>query len=599
MHYTVYMKKFTFIIFFILLLINTKSVFAKDFATSYIINYTINENAITDIEYNISLENLSSDYYVTEYTLGLTQDNILNIEATQDGQKVETIIKTKDNNTNITLKLAKSIIGKGKLTNLKLKFNSDNIVQKKGSVYELTIPKLVATENLNDYKVIINVHNLIGNELYIFPQPNLINKTDNFKIFEFSGEGFKGNGINAVFGEFQLYSMNLKYHLKNPTNQRVKQDITIPPDIKGRQNIIIKNISKIPNHISTDLDGNYFAEYFLEPNEEKLIELNLEAKVLNIPANLQLLDPKIYTSSQPFWEKDSEIVKKTLKLLNLDLQQSDKTNAQKIFQYVTNTLKYNTDKAVNKVIEREGVEYALNNPTDTVCMEFSDTFITLARAVGIPAREINGFAYTSGSTNKPLSLRLTTSNDVLHSWAEYYSEEDGWVQVDPTWASTSGLDFFSQFDTNHITFVTHGVNSNYPYPAGSYKIDPDEDNFINVQFIAEQTVPVEYKFEARKVLMAGLLNLIKLNTEVILTNKSNTTVYNFKIGENTVAVLPPFAQVSLKDTNSTKISFQTFTGKQINSDVIIENNTYLSKLLLPIISFLVALVPFLYVIFRK
>ena len=288
-----------------------------------------------------------------------------------------------------------------------------------------------------------------------------------------------------------------------------------------------------------------------------------------------------------------------MKNLNINENDPNQINAKKIFQFVTNNLKYNLDKAINNKIEREGVEYALTNPSDTVCMEFTDSFVTLARAVGVPAREINGYAYTSGDTNKPLSLRLTTSNDVLHSWAEYYSETEGWVQVDPTWASTSGLDFFSQFDTNHITFVTHGVNSNYPYPAGSYKIDPEEDNFINVEFISEQDTPVEYKFEARKALKTNFSDLIQLKTEVVLINKSNTTVYNVKIGDDTVSILPPFAQVRLKNTNSTKISFETFTGKQINSEVTIENNMYLSRFLLPIISFLVALTLFLYVIFRK
>jgi len=583
----------------ILFLFSSSTVSAKEFATSYVINYTIDENANTKVEYNIKLENLTSDYYATEYMLGLIEDDITNIKAQQDNQEIETLIEKKDDKTNVTLKLIKSKVGKGKYSNLTLSFNSNKLLNKKGSVWELAIPKLVATENLNTYEVFINVNNLIGKELYIFPQPTLTTKQGDYKVFEFSGENFKGAGINAVFGEYQLFNINLKYHLKNPTNQKVKQDITIPPDIKGRQNVVIKNISKIPNQIYSDQDGNYFAEYYLEPSEEKLINLSLEVKVLNIPNKEELTDKLVYTKSQPFWESDSKKVQETLKRFAFKKEQTDKEKARIIFQFVTSTLKYNLNKAASAGIEREGVDYALTNPTDTVCMEFTDSFVALARASGIPAREINGYAYTSGATNKPLSLRLTNSNDVLHSWAEYYSEDEGWVQVDPTWTSTSGLDLFSQFDTNHITFVTHGLSSNYPYPAGSYKIDPEEDNFINVEFIAEQSTPVEYKFEARKVLKPTFMDLISLKTEVILINKSNTTVYNVKIGENSVSVLPPFAQVNLKSTNSNKISFETFTGKKINSDVIIENNLYLNKLLLPIISFLVALVLFLYVIFRK
>ncbi len=50
------------------------------------------------------------------------------------------------------------------------------------------------------------------------------------------------------------------------------------------------------------------------------------------------------------------------------------------------------------------------------CWDFSDLFVTLARASGIPARQVAGWLYgTSG-----------------HVWAEWYDFGRGWVQVDPT-----------------------------------------------------------------------------------------------------------------------------------------------------------------------
>jgi hypothetical protein len=50
------------------------------------------------------------------------------------------------------------------------------------------------------------------------------------------------------------------------------------------------------------------------------------------------------------------------------------------------------------------------------CWDFSDCFVTLARAAGVPSRQVAGWLYgTSG-----------------HVWAEYYREGKGWQQVDPT-----------------------------------------------------------------------------------------------------------------------------------------------------------------------
>jgi len=92
-------------------------------------------------------------------------------------------------------------------------------------------------------------------------------------------------------------------------------------------------------------------------------------------------------------------------------------------------------------------------------MEFTDTFITLVRALGIPAREINGYAYAQNDRLRPLGLE----QDVLHSWPEYYDfASQTWQQVDPTWGNTTGgLDYFHKFDLDHFTFKTLLIEYDY------------------------------------------------------------------------------------------------------------------------------------------
>jgi hypothetical protein len=50
------------------------------------------------------------------------------------------------------------------------------------------------------------------------------------------------------------------------------------------------------------------------------------------------------------------------------------------------------------------------------CWDFSDCFVTLARAAGVPSRQVAGWLYGSSG----------------HVWAEFYREGKGWQQVDPT-----------------------------------------------------------------------------------------------------------------------------------------------------------------------
>ena len=59
-------------------------------------------------------------------------------------------------------------------------------------------------------------------------------------------------------------------------------------------------------------------------------------------------------------------------------------------------------------------------------MEFTDLFVAIARAAGIPARESVGYAYTTNSRLRPLSL----VTDVLHAWPEYYdADKKIWVHL--------------------------------------------------------------------------------------------------------------------------------------------------------------------------
>jgi transglutaminase-like putative cysteine protease len=68
---------------------------------------------------------------------------------------------------------------------------------------------------------------------------------------------------------------------------------------------------------------------------------------------------------------------------------------------------------------RWGVERALAQKWGR-CWDFSDVFITLARAAGIPARQVYGWIGPSG-----------------HVWAEVFDGR-AWIQVDPT-ASWTGV----------------------------------------------------------------------------------------------------------------------------------------------------------------
>ncbi|KZL90620.1 transglutaminase domain-containing protein [Clostridium magnum] len=63
-----------------------------------------------------------------------------------------------------------------------------------------------------------------------------------------------------------------------------------------------------------------------------------------------------------------------------------------------------------------------------VCEDYSELFVALLRASGVPARVATGYWVDS----KNFYNNTATGNDYRHAWAEYYLPEYGWIVVEPT-----------------------------------------------------------------------------------------------------------------------------------------------------------------------
>ena len=63
------------------------------------------------------------------------------------------------------------------------------------------------------------------------------------------------------------------------------------------------------------------------------------------------------------------------------------------------------------------------------CEHYATGFVTLMRAANIPARVVIG--YLGGEYN-PRTSQITVRQSDAHAWAEFWSEDRGWVRIDPT-----------------------------------------------------------------------------------------------------------------------------------------------------------------------
>ncbi|MCL5095381.1 MAG: transglutaminase-like domain-containing protein [Patescibacteria group bacterium] len=513
--------------------------FAKDarasneFSSAYDLTFEVKNDAKTFVLQNIHLTNLTTNYYASEYTLILGTDKIEQIEAFDGQGPLKIKVEKNFEQTKIHVQFNEKIVGLGKILNWTLKYQSLEIAKKLGRIWEINIPRLSAEENPTFYNVSLLVPPVFNEPAYVFPQPKN-------RYYWTLHEGSK-DGISLAFGDWQGFKFDLNYHLENKQLLSGKTEIALPADTPY-QKIILKNINPKPKKIRVDHDGNWLAEYFLLPKQKLDVKVSGSVKIF---AQEQPDYPKDdgasvyhnYLKTEEFWEQNEKIK---------ELAKQLKT-PREIYDYVIKTLNYDYERA-NQETKRLGAAAILTQPQKAICMEFTDLFIALARSSNLPAREVDGFAYTSNSKLKPLSL----VTDVLHSWPEYWDKDKNlWVQIDPTWGKTSQMNYFDRFDFNHFAFVIRGLSSKEPYPAGSYRSQSGGKDVL-VEFsddIPQETTQnpkVEIVFP--KKYLAGL----PLKGKVIISNPNRTALYNLKPSLNSsfqiknhdleIPILPPQAE---------------------------------------------------------
>lgn len=460
------------------ILLTPGKVWAGDFSTDFLSTYEISTSATTTVAHQIEITNQTANVYVSEYTVKVGGTNVTEVKAFDNSGILPVTIKPEQNSTTISVSFEnRPIVGKDKKNQFTLQYKNGDVATITGKVLELNIPKITNTEEFNSYELTIIVPRSFGAPQTIVPRADSFNETLKSTIIKFR-KGQLNSGVTALFGNSQIFKANINYYLDNLTGKKIIRTIALVPDNMS-QRVSYSSLDPTPLRIYTDRDGNWLADYEVESQKNLIVNLTADIETFIDPqVPIAESDPNLYLGSSKYWQTDDEQIQKLAKELK---------TPRAIYNFVVERLKYNYQLAENGS-SRAGAKQALQEPTNAICTEFTDLFVALARASGIPAREINGFAYTKNPKLRPLSL----SKDILHSWPEYWDfSQKQWVQIDPTWGNTTGsINYFNKLDLNHITFVTHGISSELPLPAGFYKTDANQTKTVfieptNVQAMAK------------------------------------------------------------------------------------------------------------------
>ncbi len=559
-----------------LLSLSPVSAQASDFLTSYDVGYIIDPNGQTQVDQKITIENLTSEKYIKSYQVTVSSDRIFDISAADSQGLLNLNIEKTGGKSIIKADFNDQIVGKGKKLFWTLKYKNPEIIEKQGLIWQIDIPALTG-ETMGSYNLNLTIPNTLGQMAFMSPQPQDIKRQSGDTLYVFDKNQF----ITATFGRFQGFDFTLKYHLKNPHGTPIATEVALPPQT-SHQDILIKNIDPPPADVRIDDDGNWLAKFYMETNQSFDITVSGTAKLY--PAsrdNVKILSGKarkLYLSPKKYWEVDnSEITKKAQEL----------KSPGKIYQYVVSQLEYDFTRLNQSTIERYGAVKALKNPKSAVCMEYTDLFIALSRAAGIPAREINGYAFGGNKTLRPLGL-AGNEGDILHSWPEYWDDTQGWVPVDPTWGSTTGgADYFNQFDLNHLVLAIHGLSSTQPFPAGAYKYNLSESGDVQVDFansLPDTILQAELGVDLPDEVWAGLPLFAKITVKnngnsLIPEGNLQVSATNFRISQSSfnLGALPPYAKRTIKTNLSASGWFFSGEGKL---SVSLNDQEYAKKVLI-------------------
>ncbi len=450
-----------FLIFFVVLFFTffSRQAYAQssNFQTGFTGVYAIKSSGITHASFSVSLKNLTDKFYATSYSLQLGFSDVKNIVASDQEGTISPKLKKTPDGQELTFAFNHRAIGLGATQTFTFSFDTSNVATKNGSIWEVNIPGLKNQNDFGDFKVSIVVPPEFGSPVYMKP--------DVGSTLYFTKDQLGKSGISLAFGQKQVFHFNVAYHLKNTQVFPVHTEIALPPDTTY-QTVSIDSLSPKPLNVTQDADGNWLAQYSLLPSQVLTVHADGRAFLSLFPKKQSITSQQMKTYQTPakYWQTTNASIMSLAKELKTPYA---------IYEYVVKTLHYDYSR-VSDNQDRLGAAAVLQNPKSAVCLEFTDLFIAIARAAGIPAREVDGFAYTQNSRERPLSLE----KDILHAWPEYYDTQLGtWVMVDPTWENTTGgVDYFRLFDFDHITFVIKGNNPEYPIPAGGYKLPGQEKN---------------------------------------------------------------------------------------------------------------------------
>ncbi len=249
----------------------------------------------------------------------------------------------------------------------------------------------------------------------------------------------------SINSQNKLVKLEVSYRFSVPDKTRMIQLIVLlPQTIPNRQKIV--NIESTPSPARTiHRNGNTYAEYqFTRPDSHINIDISIEAELYRYdlstasgnpqPVDLDSSGLAGYLVQEKYIEKNDPAIQAVAH----DIAGNADTDIVKnIYDYVLDHMEY-----VKLGSKDLGAVTSLRYGKGD-CTEYSDLFVAICRAKGIPARIASSYAMGNNAT------------PTRHSWAEAYLKDIGWVPFEISGADVPSVTFRNRAFRNMMTYYMY------------------------------------------------------------------------------------------------------------------------------------------------
>lgn len=244
-------------------------------------------------------------------------------------------------------------------------------------------------------------------------------------------------------GDEKAYSLFLERTLENDSEVYVKRSVSIPPDTDSQQ-LVLSTISPFPSDVARSLDGNYTLIYDIGPGETVWVRVQgVIIRSHQLTPTYSMPSEKIshyLDVSSDLWKITDE---KVLSLIDTAAEKPLREKIDWIYGYTIEELVLNEGfRSLHEDEMRKGAQIALKTYKGASVEDYADVFVALARQLDIPSRVVAGYVFPYAVGEKYLG--------VFHVWPQYWTEETGWISVDPGYEAYTGMELKDTVGLNRV-----------------------------------------------------------------------------------------------------------------------------------------------------